>query len=583
MSETLYRKYRPQTFSEIIGQAHIVRTLSNAVKHDRVGQAYLFTGPRGTGKTSVARILAKTVNCANLASEGRANTKLNIRRSDAKADTFLDSCGKCQNCKLIEDDRSLDIIEIDAASNTGVDNIRELRETVNLPPTSLRYKVYIIDEVHMLSTGAFNALLKTLEEPPSHVIFILATTEIHKIPETILSRCQRFDFTRLPFQSIVEKLSFIAKSEKVKIDQEALEMIAISSEGGMRDAESLLGQIISLEDKKITAKEVEEILGTTDRKFAYKFADSIISNETDSAISKINTLLEDGYDLEIFTKTFINYLRQLMLISVDEKLKEYFTYELPKEQLEKMVAQVSRTSLPKIISMINIFLEAQEKISRSAIPQLPLEIAIIKATRNFPENQGSSSEEGTAMVKGSVAASPGTASPPVKAIVLEKKPPLKVEIETKIKTEKTDEKKSETLEASDLDIATVKENWGKLLLDIRPYNHSLNALLYNCQVIKIEGAKITIATPYDFYREKLSDPNNKLTIEEVFSSILGLKISITTVVDRSLVPQKALEEIVLAEEKKSQPAGNASRSDAGRQDTLLTSALEIMGGKLVEE
>lgn len=554
MSETLYRKYRPNTFSEIIGQTHIVRTLSNAIKHDRVGQAYLFTGPRGTGKTSVARILAKTVNCL-----------------DMKKDTFIDSCGKCQNCRLIEDNRSLDIIEIDAASNTGVDNIRELRETVNLPPTSLKYKVYIIDEVHMLSTGAFNALLKTLEEPPAHVIFILATTEIHKVPETILSRCQRFDFTRLPFQSIVEKLSFIAKSEKVKIDQEALEMIAISSEGGMRDAESLLGQIISLEDKKITAKEVEEILGTTDRKFAYEFADSIISNKTESAISKINSLLSDGYDLEIFNKTFINYLRQLMLLSVDEKLKQYFTYELPKEQLEKMVVQVSRTTLPKVISVINIFLEAQEKISRSAIPQLPLEIAIIKATRTFPEEQGSSYEESTAKVKDPSVTTPNEVRPPVKTSALEKEPLLKAETKTNTKIEKTEEEKNSLPEGTSLDIAKVKDNWNKLLFDIRPYNHSLNALLYNCQVVAVEGTKITIATPYDFYREKLNDPSNKLTIEKVFSSILGLKIYITTTVDRSLVPQKALEEIALVEEKKSQ------------QDTLLTSALEIMGGKLVEE
>lgn len=551
MSETLYRKYRPRNFSDVIGQTHIVRTLSNAIKHDRIGQAYLFTGPRGTGKTSIARILAKTVNCL-----------------DPKKSELINSCGKCQNCKFIEDNRSLDIIEIDAASNTGVDNIRELRETIALPPTSLRYKVYIIDEVHMLSTGAFNALLKTLEEPPSHVIFILATTEVHKVPETIISRTQRFDFTRLPLQNIIEKLSFIAKSEKVKISEEALEMIAISAEGGMRDAESLLGQIIALEDKKITAAEVEEILGMTDRKFAAQFTDLIISNETNLAIAKINSLLEGGYDLEIFSKTFINYLRQLMLLSVDESLKKYFSYELSKEQSEKIVGQAKRSTLSKIVSTINIFLEAQAKISRSAIPQLPLEIAIIKATMPPLKEPNSRQEEEKEKV---TETKTQTARSLPKAQILEKEILLKADAETKIKTEGTSKEEEGQLEKIDLDMDKVKRNWNKLLVDIRPYNHSLSALLCNCQVISVDGAKISIATPYEFYCEKLSNPNNRLTIEEVFSNILGLKISIVAATDRTLTPQKPLGEITIQEEKTS------------KQDPLLSSALEIMGGKLVKE
>src|SRR3989339_1165522 len=212
MSTTLYRKYRPATFSEVIGQKHVVKTLQNAIKSGRIGQAYLFAGPRGTGKTSIARIFAKTINCAHLKSG--------------------EPCLKCDSCKTILDGRALDIIEIDAASHTGVDNIRELKETVQLPPSALKYKIYIIDEVHMLSGGAFNALLKTLEEPPEHVIFILATTEVHKIPETILSRVQRFNFTRLTVEEITSRLEDLAKLEKVKVDREAREIIATSSEGG---------------------------------------------------------------------------------------------------------------------------------------------------------------------------------------------------------------------------------------------------------------------------------------------------------------------------------------------------------------
>lgn len=252
MSISLYRKYRPQTFSDVIGQKHIVQTLSNSIMSDRVAHAYLFTGPRGTGKTTMARIFARAVNCANLSSNKGAADKLNIRHSEAGTDTssretsnsfanitLANPCLKCDICKNITEGRSLDIFEIDAASNTGVDNIRELRENVKFPPSHAKYKVYIIDEVHMLSTGAFNALLKTLEEPPAHVIFILATTEIHKVPETIISRCQRYDFTRLSLEHIIEKLSTIAASEKISIEKDAIEMIAVASEGGMRDAESL--------------------------------------------------------------------------------------------------------------------------------------------------------------------------------------------------------------------------------------------------------------------------------------------------------------------------------------------------------
>lgn len=541
MSETLYRKYRPKNFSEIIGQAHIVRTLSNAVKNGRVGQAYLFTGPRGTGKTSIARILAKTVNCEK--PKGAV------------------TCEKCEACKLISENKTLDIIEIDAASNTGVDNIRELRETVALPPTKLKYKVYIIDEVHMLSTGAFNALLKTLEEPPAHVIFILATTEIHKVPETIISRCQRFDFARLPIENIIERLSLIAKKEKVKIDKEALEMIAISAEGGMRDAESLLSQIISLEDKEITAAEVREILGTAEQKSVFEIAKHIISKETSEAIQKINYLASDGYDLAVFNKSLINHFRQIMLLKINDKLSDFFTYEMTKEQIKNMAGLAKQAELSEIIAAINLLLEAQSKISSSILPQLPLEIAIIKATQDMEHITYNMKHE----------------APYKKAEIHDKKNnkqsekiplrPLAGEGGSAL-AESVEGKSSEESNIN-LSIDLIKDNWNKLLSEIKPYNHSLNALLSNCQIVGVKNSEITIATPYDFYRERLMENGNRLTIEKVFSNILGSKISVLMITDRNIAPQKQPE-------SKEPPKESV-------QDPLLASALEIMGGKIVEE
>jgi DNA polymerase-3 subunit gamma/tau len=580
MSLSLYRKYRPLTFSDVIGQGHIVQTLSNAISHSRISHAYLFTGPRGTGKTTMARIFARAVNCQN--------------------PKGADPCLECDVCKNITEGRSLDIFEIDAASNTGVDNIRELRENVKFPPSHAKFKVYIIDEVHMLSTGAFNALLKTLEEPPAHVIFILATTEIHKVPETIISRCQRYDFTRLSLEHIIEKLSTIAKNEKVSIEKDALEMIAIASEGGMRDAESLLSQVMALEDKKITAKEVEEILGTTKRQSLEAMVEYLLAKSADKAITLVNELSKDGYDLDVFNKSFLNYLRQVMLVSVDPKLAKIFSYELTKEQSSALVEQAKNHTPKELLFIIQCFSEIQGKIKSSFIPQLPLEMAIVKST-HLPENspqiptQNPQNQRPVSVAHGYPQATapmqtqpiptpiaPQTPkTPPISPITPKSEPsaPFPENAPEIAKSPDSPEpqliKNEAQIADSDFTINDVKKHWGQFILETKAKNHSLSAVLQSCQPVSVQAGIITIATKFTFHKDKLNEYGNKLTLEEVFAKILGLRlfIKVITAEEAGITIASSLNQNTNTSNIEQLPSETSS---------LLSDAMGIMGGQIVE-
>jgi len=328
------------------------------LKLDKVAHAYLFTGVRGTGKTTIARLLAKAVNCQETKNS--------------------EPCNKCQACQEINQGKSMDLIEIDAASNRGIDEIRELRDGIKFSPSNLKYKVFIIDETHMLTQPAFNALLKTLEEPPAHAIFILATTEIHKVPQTIISRCQRFDFRKLPLGKIVERLAWIAQQEKVKIEQPALELIALNADGSIRDGESLLGQIMSMEDKKITLEEVQTILGVTDVKAVQDLVQYLTDKKSGQAISHINQVANQGYDLIQFTKSLIGYLRKMMILKVDPELAKLVTAELTKEQIDVIIEQGEKISSADLIKVIHLFIQAGNEIKSADFPQLPLELTVVE-------------------------------------------------------------------------------------------------------------------------------------------------------------------------------------------------------------
>lgn len=372
----LYRKYRPQRFGEIIGQEHVVKTLENSIKGNSISHAYLFCGPRGSGKTTIARLFAKAMNCLARTAEG------------AKPEGE-EPCNKCSSCLEIMQGNAIDLVEIDAASHTGVDDVRQLIEGIKFAPVKSKYKIFIIDECHQLSKSAANALLKTLEEPPSHAIFLLATTEAHKMIPTIISRCQRFDFKKLQASEIIKKLEFIAKKENVKFDKSALSLIALNSRGSFRDAESILDQCISFslpagrqmkEQGEIKTEDIEELLGIVEVGHISKFVDLLISKNTKESISYINAIMENGADLQEFAKTLIFYLRQCLLFKIDLTFLNTQNSAFSAEEIEKIEGQSSKISEKEIQNMMEVFIEAENKMKYSAIQQLPLELAAITIT-----------------------------------------------------------------------------------------------------------------------------------------------------------------------------------------------------------
>jgi DNA polymerase-3 subunit gamma/tau len=351
MSQALYRKYRPQGWAEVVGQQHVVQTLRNAISADRVGHAFLFAGPRGTGKTTLARLLAKAVNCLN---EDKAKRP----------------CNECDHCKAVNDNRFMDLIEIDAASQTSVEDVRDLRDKINFSPTQGRFKIYIIDEVHMFSTSAFNALLKTLEEPPPHAIFVLATTEIHKIPATVLSRCQRHEFRRVPVDEIVGQLKFIVAAEKLKADDDALAMIARQAAGGMRDAISLLDQLSST-GGTITIELAQTVLGTATSQTVLELVASILDQEAGRGLEEIHKALDGGADPRALARQVVDYLRGLMLIQMGNESQVETTKDIKK----KMSEHAAAFTPAEVLRMMRAFNEAATDSRGGWQPSLSLELA----------------------------------------------------------------------------------------------------------------------------------------------------------------------------------------------------------------
>ena len=360
MSLALYRKYRPKTFAEIVGQEYTVKILTNAIASGMISHAYLFTGPRGTGKTTLGRLLAKAVNCQN-------------RKQ-------YEPCNQCESCQEINKGNSIDLIEIDAASNRGIDEMRELKEGIRFVPTKSKYKVFIIDEAHMLTNPANNALLKTLEEPPSHAIFVLATTEIYKMIPTIISRCQRFDFRKLRIEEIVKRLETILKKEKIEYEEPALFLIAREATGSIRDAESLLDKVISFSGKNQPIKKemVKKLLGNVEIELITQFVKYLSEKDAKKAVSFLNESIDKGVNLQQFIKALNSYLREILLLKIDSQFEDSLISGLTAEEKEKIKEFAEKLSSEEIYQFLEKFMAAENKIKYSSIPQLPLELAIVE-------------------------------------------------------------------------------------------------------------------------------------------------------------------------------------------------------------
>ena len=485
---TLYRKYRPQNYKEVVGQKPIKTTLENQITSDNFSHAYLFCGSRAVGKTTLARVFAKSVNC------------LNRKKGESEP------CNQCESCQEITAGRSLDILEIDAASHTGVDNVREnIIANSRIAPSRRKYKVFIIDEVHMLSPSAFNALLKTLEEPPANVVFILCTTEVHKMPETIISRCQRFDFKKIGVGEIADKLKYITEQEGIEAEKNILEAIARHSEGHMRDAESLLGQIVAISGKNITQKEADLVLPRSDITEIVNLIEILSRKDAAGGIRLVNKLVEEGVDLKAFVSDLIEILRKVMVSKISPSLGEKMGLDLG-ESLEMKLNEVSdELNLEQLVSFLNKFLNVRNAVRSSFIIQLPLELAVVELC----------SEEKTEPPRKSGGGTPrGGNSFGVEEKKRPATPPQGVDKSGKVEN--------------------ILSRWNEVLAKVKKYNHSLSFILKVCKPYEIKDGKLCLAFKYKFHKDRLEDGNIRNLVEKTLKEVFSEDMPIETIVDEKL-------------------------------------------------
>jgi DNA polymerase-3 subunit gamma/tau len=523
MSQAFYRKWRPRSWEAVVGQEHVIQTLRNAVATDRVAHAYLLAGPRGTGKTTTARLLAKAVNCL-------------------EPDLAARPCNQCAHCQAVNAGRFLDLIEIDAASNTSVEDVRDLRDKINFSPNQGRFKVYVIDEVHMLSMAAFNALLKTLEEPPAHAIFILATTEVHKIPATVLSRCQRHEFRRIPTASIVAHLQEMAAGEEIQAEPEALALIARQSTGSLRDAVSLLDQLAST-GEAITLALAQSVLGTAASQAVLEMIDALVGRDPATGLDRIHQALDAGSDPRQFARQAVEYLRDLLLIRMGNARQVDATAEVRAQ----MARHAQAFTTPSLLSAIQAYNRAASEARSAWQPSLPLEMAFIESievpAEAHPEPSAAGQTRSTPALPQASAQAPARTRPQPPEPAQPGQEPGELEAE------------------SNQEASALNQNWPQILHLVRKQSPNTYGLLNSCKARHLKGNVLILGFASDVLKNQMNKPENLSVAQQVLAQVMGADIIIRCEIStarRTAIPKDV------------------------DQDGLVAAALRDLGGEIVD-
>ena len=544
--QVLARKYRSQSFTELVGQNHISQTLLNALRNDRLPHALLFTGLRGTGKTSSARILAKSLRCLNAVD--------------------FTPCNTCENCVAISNGSSVDVIEIDGASNNGVDAIRDLRDSVMFMPSSGKYKIFIIDEVHMLSTSAFNALLKTLEEPPAHVIFIMATTEVHKIPQTILSRCQRFDFRRIPIKQLTDHLKFICQQENIKADEKSLWLIAQQGDGSARDSITLLDQVINFSAGDINEKQVSSILGLTDRSLVFSVFEQLVYRQTSEISETLNRLNQAGVNPALFLEDLLKLIRHALVLKVKKPDVEV-NIDLPNEEIQQLNQSIQKASDAELHMLFDMGLKSLNDVSRSFDPILVLEVCLLRMVQ-APQikdiksliSAGAGAQRSSVPEKGS----PSSASPKFK----EEPPPQRGGV--------TPQNPQKTITQATPRVLNSESLLGFVDF-VKKSDSFLGAKLNNLIFGQLEGQKITfhVKEIYGFLADQLMQPDTYKKVQGFIDSYYGVGYAFNVVKTKSALGDSAES---LAAKKVAEEESKIKES--WMKDSRVQKAEQVFNGKV---